>query len=219
VAARQRLKGALLVVAHGALAVGTSHGILLVVEKFVGLHWGDLDPYMTRFFARAQLKSTSSLKIKMLTAAPPSRPVSKLPVNQRNRKYYTIHSNSNNAFTLKLNENIRTAIVGFRDVEEAALIGAMIETHYIEKKEWPITTEVGTLILPEGRLNKLVHIFIREWEFDDLKVECTRNILDMISVDEVLKKTESYSFEGNLFSFEAPDDFYKARFDEIYYIS
>ena len=174
---------------------------------------------MTRFFARAQLKSTSSLKIKMLTAAPPSRPVSKLPVNQRNRKYYTIHSNSNNAFTLKLNENIRTAIVGFRDVEEAALIGAMIETHYIEKKEWPITTEVGTLILPEGRLNKLVHIFIREWEFDDLKVECTRNILDMISVDEVLKKTESYSFEGNLFSFEAPDDFYKARFDEIYYIS
>lgn len=174
---------------------------------------------MTRFFARPQLKSTTSFKIKMLTAAPPSRPVSKLPVNQENKKYYTIHSNSNNAFTLKINENIRTAIVGFREVGDAALIGAMIETHYLEKKEWPVTTNVGTLILPEGRLSQLVHIFIREWEFDDLKVECTRNILDMISVNEILKKKERYSFEGNLFRFEAPDDFYKMRFDEIYYIS
>ena len=155
----------------------------------------------------------------MLATAPPSKPVTKIPVNQGNRKYYTIHSNSNNAFTLKLNENIRTAIVGFRDVEDAAMIGCMIETHYVEKKEWPVTTDVGVLVLPEGRLNQLVHIFIREWEFDELKVECTRNILDMISVNEVLKKKERYSFDGNLFRFEAPDDFYKMRFDEIYYIS
>lgn len=149
-------------------------------------------------------------------SAPPRRPITKLPVNQKNRKYYTLHSNPNNAFALRLNDDIRTAIVGFRDVNDAVLIGAMIETHLIEKKEWPDTTSVGQLILPEGRLTQLVYVFLREWEFDELKLECTKNILDMISVDEVLKKKMSYSFEGNLFRFEAPEDFYRNRFDEIY---
>lgn len=92
----------------------------------------------------------------------------------------------------------------------------MIETHLIEKKEWPDTTNAGNLILPEGRLSQLSYIFIRQWEFDELKLECTKNILDMISVDEVLKKKLSYSFEGNLFRFDATEDFYKNRFDEIY---
>jgi hypothetical protein len=92
----------------------------------------------------------------------------------------------------------------------------MIETYYIEKKEWPDMSSVGNLILPEGRLNKLAYIFVRQWEFDELKVECTRNILDMISVEEIVNKNTSYSLTGNMYSFEAPDEFYKARFDEIY---
>lgn len=149
-------------------------------------------------------------------SAPPKRPTLKPPVKQRDRKYYTIHSNPNNAFSIRLRDDIRTAIVGFRNVDDAALLGAMIETYYIEKKEWPDMSSVGTLILPEGRLNKLVYIFVRQWEFDELKLECTRNILDMISVDEVLKKKSSYSLAGNLYSFDAPDEFYRNRFDEIY---
>lgn len=152
----------------------------------------------------------------MLTAAPPTRPVSKLPVNQRDRIYYTIHSHPNNAFTLKINDDIRTAVVGFRELEDAVLISTMIETHFLEKKEWPDTTHAGTLVLPEGRLEDLTHIFIRQWEFDDLKLECTKNVLDMISVDEILKRKLSYSFAGSLFKFQATDDFYRARFDEIY---
>lgn len=152
----------------------------------------------------------------MITAAPPKRPITKPPVNQRDRKYYTIHSHPNNAFALRLKDDIRTAVVGFRDLNDAVLIGAMIETHLIEKKEWPDTTNAGNLILPEGRLSQLSYIFIRQWEFDELKLECTKNILDMISVDEVLKKKLSYSFEGNLFRFDATEDFYKNRFDEIY---
>ena len=77
-------------------------------------------------------------------------------------------------------------------------------------------TQVGTLVLPEGRFQDLVHVFIRQWEFDELKVECTRNILDMISVDEILKKTASYSFAGSLYKFEGSREFYQNRFNELF---
>lgn len=152
----------------------------------------------------------------MLTTAPPAPPKSAVRTNQKPRKYFTIHSNRNNAFTLKINEDIRTAIVGFRDIDDAVSISNMIETHYIEKKEWPDTSQAGTLILPEGRLKELVHVFIRQWDFDDLKLECTRNVLDMISVDEILKKKSSYSFSGSLFKFSAPPEFYQNRFSELF---
>ena len=168
------------------------------------------------FFARLQVKIYFVIKIKMLTALPPVRPVTSSRTNQKNRKYYTIHSNENNAFALRVNDDIRAAMVGFRDVDDAGLIGCMIETHFIEKKEWPDMANFGTLVLPEGRFNKLVHVFIRQWEFDALKLECTRNILDLISVDKIVKKKASYSVAGNLYSLEAPCEFYKNRFDEIY---
>ena len=147
---------------------------------------------------------------------PPTRPRLNARTKQKPRKYYTIHSNPNNAFTLKINEDIRTAVVGFREITDALTISNMIETHYIEKKEWPDMAQIDTLILPEGRLTDLVYIFIREWEFDDLKFECTRNILDMISVDQILKKKSSYSFSGNTFQFSAPVEFYQNRFNELF---
>jgi hypothetical protein len=147
---------------------------------------------------------------------PPTRLNRVSRTNQKSRKYYTIHSNPNNACTLKINENKRLAIVGFRELQDAVNISTMIETHYIEKKEWPDMTRPGTLILPEGRFQDLVHVFVREREFDDLKLECTRNILDMISVDQILKKKSSYSFSGNVFQFSAPCEFYQNRFNELF---
>ena len=93
------------------------------------------------------------------------------PVDFIDRKYYTIHSANNNAFTLKINEMTKTAIVGFHSSNDALFIGNMIETHYIEKKEWPDVREAGTLILPEARLKELAYVFIKEWEFEDLKYE------------------------------------------------
>lgn len=152
----------------------------------------------------------------MLTAAPPAVPKTHLPVDQRNRKYYTIHSSKNNAFTLKLGEEVRTAIVGFANIDDAFRIGNMIETHFVEKREWPDTTQTGTIFLPSGKIEDLSHIFIHQWTFDELKIECTRNILDMVSVDAIIEKKSAYSFSGNLYRFHADVDFYKLRFDEIY---
>ena len=108
------------------------------------------------------------------------------------------------------------AVVGFRDITDALTISNMIETYYVERKEWPDMSQIGTLILPEGRLKELAYVFVRQWEFDDLKLECTRNILDLASVDEILEKAPSYSFSGDLFKFSAPPEFYQNRFNELF---
>jgi len=147
---------------------------------------------------------------------PPTRPRPSVRTNQKPTKYYTLHSNPNNAFTLKINEDIRMAVVGFRDITDALTISNMIETYYVERKEWPDMSQIGTLILPEGRLKELAYVFVRQWEFDDLKLECTRNILDLASVDEILEKAPSYSFSGDLFKFSAPPEFYQNRFNELF---
>ena len=151
----------------------------------------------------------------MATVAPPAPPRVKLPTAQTRRQYYTIHSNRNNAFTLKLNEDTKTAIVGFVKVEDAVVVGNMIETYYIEKKEWPSLYGVDDLSLPEGRLNHLSHVFVQEWEFDDIKMNCTRNFLDFISVEKLTPKNAKYSLDGNLYIFEAPTEFYRDRLDEL----
>ena len=153
---------------------------------------------------------------KMATVAPPVPPRVKLPTTQTSRRYYTVHSNRNNAFTLKLNEDTRTAIVGFVKIEDAALIGNMIETYYIEKKEWPTLYGADDLSLPEGRLNNLSHVFVQEWEFDELKIICTRNFLDMVSVEKVVPRNAKYSLGGNLYIFDAPVEFYRDRLAELY---
>jgi hypothetical protein len=153
----------------------------------------------------------------MATITPTVKPRVKLPTAQTHRKYYTIHSNNNNAFSLKLNDNVRTAIVGFKDADDAVRIGSMIETHFIQHKEWPETREPGQLILPSNRLQTLSHIFIRVWAFDDLKFECTNNFLDFISVESIVSgKPESYSLNGNFYSFQAPEEFYQNRIRELY---
>lgn len=153
----------------------------------------------------------------MTTVAPPVRPRPQLPTAQTNRKYYTIHSNKNNAFTLKLNEDVKTAIVGFKDIDDAVRIGNMIETYFVAHKEWPDMHEPGQLYLPNGRLEDLSRVFIQQWEFDDLKINCTRNFLDFISVEKIIPKNpSSYSLSGDMYSFSASFDFYRNRFDELW---
>ena len=152
----------------------------------------------------------------MATAAPPVRPRVQFSTDQASRKYYTIHSNRNNAFTLKLNEDVRTAIVGFAKMEDAVRVGNMIETYYIEKKEWPDLYGSNELVLPEGRLGALAHIFIEQWEFDELKLTCTSNFLDFISVEKLTPHSNKYGLSGDMYIFQAPDEFYQNRISELY---
>jgi hypothetical protein len=111
----------------------------------------------------------------------------------------------------------RTSIVGFRQREDAQHIGKMIETYFIHNKDWP-DTQAESLFLPNSQLGDrdLEHLYIQVWEFEELKVECTKNMLDMISVEDIVSKNDStFSLSGNTFTFDAPDEFYRMRFEEL----
>ena len=110
--------------------------------------------------------------------------------------------------------------MSFRKWDDALLIGKMIETHYIQQKEWPDTRQTGSLVLPNSRVGDVLkHVYMQEWDYDELKVMCTQNTLDMITVDAILKKKSSYSFAGNQLRFEAPTEFYRMRFDQLFTLS
>jgi hypothetical protein len=153
----------------------------------------------------------------MATIAPPAAPVRTVKTGQVRRKYYTIHSDPNHAFTLKLDAEARTAIVGFVDVDDAMKIGNMIETHFNEMIEWPDTRSGGNLVLPMGRGDPLAQVFIQKWEFEDLKLTCTKNFLDLVSVDELVPGKLTYSLSGAIYKFDAPLDFYRQRMYELYH--
>lgn len=154
-----------------------------------------------------------------LTIAPPTKPRIRPKTNQKPKNYWTIHTHPNDAFTLKISEKVRTSIVGFKEIDDALFIGKMIETHFIRQKEWPDTKSEGTLILPNSQVGDVLqYIYIQKWVFDDLKMTCTKNFLDMISVDSILNTKNGYSFEGNVFKFDAPIEFYQKRFVELYNI-
>jgi len=139
------------------------------------------------------------------------------PTLDRPERYFTLHSKPNDAFTLKMPDMKRTSIVSFRRWDDALHIGKMVETYFINNKEWP-DTQSDSLFLPNSQLGDrdLEHIYIQIWEFEELKVECTKNMLDMISVEDIVSKNgDTFSLAGNTFTFDAPDEFYRLRFEEL----
>ena len=88
--------------------------------------------------------------------SPPRRPPRSIQTRRGGKFYWTIHTHPNNAFTVRMNDNSPTAIVGFKNVDNALVIGKMIETYYMTQQEWPDTS--GQLLLPpphDGNLNFL----------------------------------------------------------------
>lgn len=114
-----------------------------------------------------------------------------------------------------MNDNVQTAILGFKNPDDAVVVGHMLETHYMIEKEWPVT--FGQLHLPEPRSDvALFHLFFRKWDFEDLKVTCTKNFLNMVAIDDVENTRKGFEFNGKMFSFEAPIEFYVDRLTELY---
>ena len=149
---------------------------------------------------------------------PPVKPRGKVKTNQKPKIHYTIHSKPNDAFTMRPSEKSQTAIIGFHKYDDAMFIGKMIETYFIHQKELPDTKEAGKLILPmsEQKYDVLHYVYIQEWKFDELKLMCTRNILDIVSVQDIVNTKDGCSFAGVVYKFEAPVDFYQERFDELF---
>ena len=146
---------------------------------------------------------------------PPTRPVGFPKTRRGGKHYWTIHTHQNHAFSVKVSENVQTAILGFKDPEDAVVVGKMLETHYMMEKEWPAT--FGQIHLPEPRSDvALFHLFFRKWDFEDLKVTCTKNFLNMVAIDDIENTKKGFEFNGKMFAFEAPVEFYVERLAELY---
>jgi len=154
--------------------------------------------------------------IGMLSVAPPpTKPRGFGKTKQKPNYHYTIHSKPNDVFTLKPEEN-RTAVVAFHKWDDAFLLGQMIESYYIHQKELPLVGRDEMLILPSPIFkNALNYLYVQRWDFDELKIECTKNILDIITVEKLKDSKDGYSISGSVYKLEAPLDFYKIRFEEL----
>ena len=146
--------------------------------------------------------------------SPPRRPPRSIQTRRGGKFYWTIHTHPNNAFTVRMNDDSSTSIVGFKNVDNALVIGKMIETYYMTQQEWPDTT--GQLLLPPPHDGDLNFLFLQKWDFGDLQVECTKNFLSMVAIDNLQTTKRGFNFDGKMLSFEAPIEFYVARLDEIF---
>ena len=154
-------------------------------------------------------------------ASPPVKPRRLSKTIPKPKNFFTIHTLPNDAFTIKLDPNSKTSVVGFKDWDDALFIGKMVETYFIREKEWPDTKEAGSLLLPTSEIGEVLHhLYIQKWDFDELKLICTKNFLDLVEVDSITKKKlGGYTFEGNLFKFQADLDFYRMRLKELWFVN
>jgi len=153
-----------------------------------------------------------------MLAVPPVKPRGFSRVDQRSKNHYTIHSKPNDVFTLRTRDD-KTAMVAFYRRDDAILMAKMMETYFRHQKELPSVQSDGVdgaLYLPHVDNTNLEYLYLDENQFDDLKVICTRNILHMISVEKLKENKDGYSVTGNLYTFDAPLEFYQVRFEELW---
>lgn len=150
-----------------------------------------------------------------IIAPPPVRPGKTRPTRRGGKFYYTIHIHPNNAFAVRVNDESISAIVGFKKQEHALFIGKMIELHYQEQKEWPDMMS-DNLVMPMPRSEELGFLFLQKWDFEDLKMTCTKNFLNMVSVDNIGDGKRGFNLSGDVLMFSAPNEFYVECLKEIY---
>jgi len=144
---------------------------------------------------------------------PPVRPVRNFKTRQGGKFHWTINTHPNHVFTVRMDEDATTSLVGFKNVDQAELIAKMIETHYIRQKEWPDTS--GQLVLPAPHDEELNFLFLRRWDLAELQMTCTKNFLSMVTVEDLDTRGGRFSFDGKLMVFSAEPEFYATRLDEI----
>ena len=149
----------------------------------------------------------------MSLTLPPKTIVRPKGFGKKPNNYYTLHTKPNDIFSIKIEKCEKTTVVGFKNKSDAIFIGKMLETNFIETNEWPDTRSDGTLILPKSKIDFMNFIIMHKWDFEDLKLTCTANILDMVSVDGISEEDTGFKFTGDLYTFEGSLDFYQNVFE------
>jgi len=76
-------------------------------------------------------------------------PITFRPTIDRPDKFFTLHTHPNTAFAMRLSDDTKISVVGFRTWGDAYFIGQKLELNYKRTQEWPdIDATQGALVLP-----------------------------------------------------------------------
>jgi hypothetical protein len=160
--------------------------------------------------------------------ATPIKPPSTATIrtNKLPKKYYTIHNYPNTVMAIKLKgyEDLKTSVVSFKTIDDAALVGAMIENHRNKTKEWPIFNFEDLQDDNTLRMTNMIsqvnifsgNIYVHEWdELDNLKMYCVSNFLDLINLNTLIRTNDGFSMQGSVYRFHVDNDLYIQRFKQL----
>lgn len=152
--------------------------------------------------------------------APPPPKIKKAKTLPKSNKYYTIHSQPNSVFGVRVEEETPTCMVGFKNYEDAHLMGRMLETYLINNQELPTADSVKNFILPSAdqSINDLKHLFLMHNETENLLSWCTLNFLDFLGVDQIIENPNSnkYAWDASIYQPEPEFEFCKERFEYLF---
>ena len=151
--------------------------------------------------------------------APPPPKVKRAKTLPRSDKYYTIHSHPNNVFGVRVEEETPTCMVGFKNYEDAYVMGRMLETYFIKTKELPAPECVTNFTLPSAdqSVNELKHLFLLHNDTENLMAWCTINFLDFLAIDQIIENPDSnkYAWDASIYRPEPEFDLCKERFEYL----
>ncbi len=152
--------------------------------------------------------------------APPPPKVKKAKTLPRSNKYYTIHTHPNTVFGVKVDDQTPTCMVGFKNYDDAYLMGKMLETYYIKNQSLPIPETLSNFTLPtaDQSVKDLKHLFLMHNDAENLLSWCMINFLDFLGVEEIVENSDNnkYSWDVSIYRTEPELELCKERFDYLF---
>jgi len=143
------------------------------------------------------------------------------PTNQRNRRLYTLHSNTNDVFAWRLDDqSVKMATVAFNRKNDATLMAYMIERHVKQENKWPDVLMVdNSFSIFGGHINRSETnslIEVRSWNMDSLQVFCIDAYLDLIVLKDIREGNNKYKLSGEILKLSIPGELYALKIAELY---
>jgi len=157
----------------------------------------------------------------MSILAPPVKPFRPLKTGRSSKVAYTINKTPNRVYAIQPKDKaMKISIVSFMRAEDAQLVASMFEEYRRRTSEWPDTLNDhdDSLILPSNGSHILEDLSVIKWDVDDLKFYCCNNMMDLITLSSMKSTDKGFSVRGESYLFDAPLEFYKERFSELYHL-
>ena len=133
----------------------------------------------------------------MTTISRPPLPI--LRIKKNDKTYLTIHKGANSVMAWETSSKM--AVVAFKRVCDANIMGTTIENHYYNTRGWP---DFRDMTFTPGSVKKesLEILDFYEWtNIDELKFFCISRYFDLILIDTI---SDSFKIMGEMHSLEIP---------------